>query len=104
MGSGEYGGNGSVHFYAMHRKDRNHGHGKPQNYHEVDEEPNSDGYFLVQVFNVLPDDIRILGRTLIARVAIKHDPLNYTPHVLVTWPPDAPPDWPPRDSQPLRSD
>jgi len=87
MGDGEYGGNGSVHWYGTHRKDRNHGK-STHNYHEVDEYPSSGGDFTIQVFDVGPKDYAYdpKTRTLQATVPIKHNATTYTPQVRVAWP------------------
>src|SRR5262249_3508636 len=97
MGQGEYGGNGSVHYYGTHEKDRNHGKMK-HDYHEVDEGPDAaaGGDFTIQVYDL--DEVKFAGgsnprvtydkgtRTLTVKVAIKHDPATYTEQVRVSWP------------------
>jgi hypothetical protein len=87
MGQGEYGGNGSVHYYGTHKKDRNHGH-SDHNYHEVDEVPNAGGYFTVTVLDVAANAVTYnsITKTLTVTVPIKHDPSNYTRQVLIEWP------------------
>jgi hypothetical protein len=91
MGQGEYGGNGSVHYYATHKKDRNHG-GRPHNYHHVDEFPSQPGSnFRVEVLHLEPgarfevDDNGVL--TVETPIVIDpDDPDDYTPSVFITWP------------------
>jgi hypothetical protein len=87
MGAGEYGGNGSVHWYATHRKDRNHGKAA-HSYHEVDEYPTAGGDFTIEVFDIGPADYRYdpVARRLTAQVPIQHHPTNYTEQVRVSWP------------------
>lgn len=93
MGQGEYGGNGSVHYYGFHRKDRNHGHGNPQSYHEVDEQPaiGQGGDFVVQVFNVKRAAAEYDERTgtWTIRAAIRQGE-EYTEQIRITWDPDDP--------------
>ena len=97
MGSGEYGGNGSVHYYGAHKKDRNHGNGRPHNYHEVDEYPSAPGSnFTVEVMNLNPGDNYVVDADGVLTVETPifidpADPENYTPSVFVRWPD------PPRD-------
>jgi hypothetical protein len=105
MGSGEYGGNGSVHWKVTNRKDRNHaGGGNPHTFVEVDEQPaiGQGGYFVVQVFDVEIANIRFSGGTLSVRVPIKHHATDYTRQVLVTWPPDDI-TWPPANSREIEA-
>src|SRR5262245_49079052 len=95
MGQGEYGGNGSGHYYGTHEKDRSHGHYK-HNYHEADEGPEKDGDITLQLID--PDEVKVAGgsnprvtynkatRTLTITVPIKHDAATYTEQVRVTWP------------------
>src|SRR5262245_5544618 len=97
MGSGEYGGNGSVHWTNTNKKDRNNGRGKPHTYHEVDEHPDDDGFFVIQVLDVSLADVRfkkgavgasgVQRGTLTVRVLIKQGS-DYTRQVRITWPPD----------------
>ena len=88
MGYGEYGGNGSVHWYGSHTRDRNHGHSH-HDYHEVDEEPQDGGDFIVQVFNVEQAHgvYDAHNRTWTITVPILHG-REYTEQARVTWPPD----------------
>lgn len=91
MGDSEYGGNGSVHYYGTHKRDRNHGH-SPHSYHEVDEYPSSPGFdFTVEILNL------VAGRTytvaangvLTVTTPIVIDPANptrYTPSIYIKWP------------------
>ena len=90
MGSGEYGGNGSVHWHIHNERDRNHGKGKSHHrYDEVDEYPGETegGDFTVLVF-----DIGEKGfywdkgkRLLTVTLPIKHG-AAFTRQILVTWP------------------
>lgn len=103
MGEGEYGGNGSVHYYGLHKKDRNHGHSS-HSYHEVDECPEQDGEFTVEVFGVAGADfshgnVTLTKGTLTVQVPILHG-VDYTRQIRVSWP-DCPPDQQ-RASQALR--
>jgi hypothetical protein len=95
MGDGEYGGNGSVHYYAILRRDRNHGNGNPHSYHEVDDQPavGEGGDFVVQVFGVprAAGDYDQRTGTWTIRAAIRQSD-EYTEQIRITWPPD-----PPRD-------
>src|SRR4029434_6131605 len=91
MGQGEYGGNGSVHYYGIHRQDRNHGH-SPHSYHEVDECPAKGGSFTVQIFGVGEADfkspngiITLVSGTLTVTVPIVHRD-DYARQILITWP------------------
>jgi len=89
MGQGEYGGNGSVHYYGAHRRDRNHGH-SPHAYHEVDECPERGGAFTVQIFGVAGADfsngaVTLVSGTLTVTVPIVHGD-DYTRQILITWP------------------
>ena len=85
MGS-EYGGNGSVHWYTTHKKDRNHGK-TSHDYHDVDEQPDAGGQFTVTVLDVGQSDFTYDAgtRTLTATVPIKHHPRNYTTQILIDW-------------------
>jgi hypothetical protein len=97
MGYGEYGGNGSIHYYGMNGRDRNHGNGQnPHNYHEVDNYPSETGNFTITVYGLDPNrTYRTAGDgTLTIEVAIRHDDRIYTKQVLVEWPD------PPRPQQP----
>ena len=87
MGSGEYGGNGSVHWRGSHTKDRNHGH-NPFDYLEVDETPSSGRNFTVTIFDIPETDVQYNAgtKTLTAKVRIKHHSKDYTRQVLVQWP------------------
>lgn len=90
MGQGEYGGNGSVHYYATFRRDRNNGHGNPHLYAEVDEYPSqaNGGNFTVTIFGLQPGTQYVVapnGR-LVVEVAIAHDETHYTEQVRVEWP------------------
>jgi hypothetical protein len=91
MGQGEYGGNGSVHYYGVHKRDRNHGH-SPHSYHEVDEYPSSPGSeFTVEVLNLPPGKTYTVAANgvLTLTTPIKIDPQNpnkYTPSIYITWP------------------
>jgi hypothetical protein len=99
MGYGEYGGNGSVHYYGTHKRDRNHGNGHPHSYHEIDEYPSGPGSnFTVEVLNLRPGDTFTVDADGVLRVETPimidpTDPDEYTPSVLVSWPN------PPRDEQ-----
>jgi hypothetical protein len=92
MGQGEYGGNGSVHYYATHKRDRNHGNGRPHNYHEVDEFPSQPGSnFRVEVLNLQPGATFTVDANGVLRVETPilidpDDPERYTPSVFITWP------------------
>jgi|SRR5882672_8517986 len=92
MGFGEYGGNGSVHYYAALKKDRNHGNGHPHNYHEIDEFPSTPGSnFTVRVlglragqqFTADADGVVTVETPISIDPA---DPNKYTPSVFVLWP------------------
>lgn len=100
MGSGEYGGNGSVHWKVTNRRDRNNGGGaSAHTYTEVDEQPAAaqGGFFVIQVLDVSLADVRynpgppdaqgVVRGKLTVRVPIKHGD-DYTRQVRVTWPPD----------------
>src|SRR6266545_7499259 len=95
MGSGEYGGNGSIHHYATHKRDRNHGHGHPYSYHEVDDQPavGEGGNFIVQVFGVPRGAAEYDERTgtWTITAAIRQS-AEYTEQMRITWPPDEPRD------------
>ena len=91
MGYGEYGGNGSVHWYGSHKRDRNNGNGKStHDYHEVDEYPGqaNGGDFTIQVFGLKPGTSfkADANGTLEVKVKIKHHATVYTEQVLITWP------------------
>ena len=105
MGYGEYGGNGSVHWTNVNKKDRNNGGGaNPRTYHGVDNQPANTGegqYFVIQIYGVNIGDIRLNGGTLSVRVPIQFGGI-YQRQVLVTWPPDAI-DWAPAGSQEVQA-
>jgi hypothetical protein len=93
MGQCEYGGNGSVHYYGVHRRDRNHGH-QPHSYHEVDEcpTPEQGGSFTVQIFGVAEADftsangkVTVVSGVLTVVVPIVHG-ADYTRQILISWP------------------
>jgi hypothetical protein len=93
MGDGEYGGNGSVHWYGTHKKDRNHGMGQnPHSYHEVDEYPSAPGDdFEVQVLNLTAGDAYTVDASgvLTVHTPIVINPANpkeYTRSIYITWP------------------
>jgi hypothetical protein len=89
MGYGEYGGNGSVHWYGSHKRDRNNGNGQAaHDYHEVDDFPASGGNFTIEVFGLKAGTSYKVDAngTLQVSVKIKHDATNYTEQVLITWP------------------
>lgn len=95
MGSAEYGGNGSIHYYGLHRKDRNHGHGNPHSYHEVDEQPatGEGGNFIVQVFGVARAAAEYDERTGTWTITVPiHQSDEYVEQMRITWPPDDPRD------------
>jgi hypothetical protein len=90
MGQGEYGGNGSVHYRATFRRDRNNGRGSPHTYTEVDDFPAQadGGDFTITVFGLETGRAYYVdanGR-LTVEVAIAHHPRNYTRQVLIEWP------------------
>jgi hypothetical protein len=88
MGSGEYGGNGSVHWHISNERDRNHGKGHHK-YEEVDEFPSDTekGDFVVEVFDIGQGNITFdkNQRLLTVRFPIKHGNA-FTRQVRVSWP------------------
>jgi hypothetical protein len=88
MGEGEYGGNGSVHWYLKHGKGRHIKCNGKTDADGVDDDVDSGGYFNVVVQYVQPTDWSYDPdtKTLRAKTAIKHDPKIYTRQVRVSWP------------------
>jgi hypothetical protein len=88
MGSGEYGGNGSIHWKLKH------GHGRTINCNGnasadgIDDDPtDTGGYFNVEIDDVSATDFSYnsVTKTLTAKTLIKHGN-QYTKQVTIKWP------------------